>query len=130
MRGKENVLFVLQKEKVLYIKKVRSGRENHSQRARKMISAAAAFIFGGRRKPTRTIFTPAESRPRTLSEPSLHPSKSASFVGFDMAAIMASCFSPFFIFAFSCFSKMGQPMNDAQQSRVFEVSTRFLGVKR
>jgi hypothetical protein len=39
-----------------------------------MISAAAAFIFGGRRKPTRTIFTPAESRPRTLSEPSLHPS--------------------------------------------------------
>jgi hypothetical protein len=39
-----------------------------------MISAAAAFIFGGRRKPTRTIFTPAKVRPRTLSEPSLHPS--------------------------------------------------------
>jgi len=39
-----------------------------------MISAAAAFIFGGRRKPTRTIFTPAESRPSTLPEPSLHPS--------------------------------------------------------
>lgn len=64
----------IQKEKVLYIKKVRSGRENHSQRARKMISAAAAFIFGKHRKPTRTIFTPAEVRPRTLPEPSLHPS--------------------------------------------------------
>ena len=39
-----------------------------------MISAAAAFIFCGRRKPERTILEPAESRPRTLPEPSLHPS--------------------------------------------------------
>ena len=68
MRGKVNVLFVLQKEKVLYIKK-------GSQRARKSFAAGAENDFCGRCVYFRRAPKTDENYLHTRRKPSTHPAR-------------------------------------------------------